>query len=94
MLPESHVYLVITNVENNEAWLRKQTRGGKKDPSTIIKEIQHKIQSWLDKSYEIPIVTIDSLFDSDTPEEHNAIQVRELLLATCVTSPGMNAPEG
>ena len=93
MLPEVmnlNVYLVITNVEDNEVWLRKQTKGGQKDPNAIIKEIQNKIQSWLDKSYEIPIVTIDSLFDSDTPEEQNAIRVRELLLATCVTSPGIS----
>ena len=93
MLPEVlnlNVYLVITNVEDNEAWIKKQTKGGKKHPSVIIKEIQNKIRIWLDKSYEIPIVTIDSLFDSDTPEEQNAIRVRELLLATCVTSPGIS----
>ena len=77
-------------MENNEAWLKKQTRGGKKDPSTIIKEIQNKIQSWLEKRYEIPTITIDSLFESDTLEEQNAVRVRELLLATCVTSPGIS----
>ena len=93
MLPEVmnlNVYLVITNVEDNEAWLKKQTKGGKKNPSTIIKEIQIEIQLWLEKNFEIPTVTIDSLFESDTPEEQNAVRVREILLATCVTSPGIS----
>ena len=93
MLPDIwnlNVYLVITNVENNEAWLKKQTKGGQKDPRTIVKKIQKEIQSWLEKSYDIPMVTIDSLFDSDSPEEKSAVQVRELLLATCVNSPSIS----
>ena len=93
MLPDIwnlNVYLVITNMENNEAWVKKQTKGGQKDPRTIVKNIQKEIQSWLAKSYEIPMVTIDSLFDADSPEEKNAVQVRELLFATCVTSPSIS----
>ena len=92
MLPNiwnRNVYLVITNVEKNEAWLGKQSKGVNKDPNTIIKEIQKEIQSCLKISDEIPTVTIDSKFDSDTPEATNAVQIRELLLATCVTSPGI-----
>ena len=92
MLPEimnANVYLIITNVENNETWINKQLKGGKPHPKSIIEKIQQEIQNWLETSSEVPMFTIDSMFDPESLEEQNAIKIRELLFATCVTTPSI-----
>lgn len=91
MIPDlmtSNILLVVTNVQNNEKWIKTQMLGCPKHPSARIEVIRKQVQKRLghDQKFLIPTETIDSLCAPKSTEEKEAIKLRCRVFEYCLSS--------